>query len=385
MSRRPMICLSPHYWEGSWFRKQQFMLRFAQQGHRVLYIEPSHSVVRLTGPDGRTANPLLFSTISNVAPNVWTLRPPRLYPKPRVPWVSELNQRRILRAAKRAADNLGMREPIWWVYPPAFAPAVLDIPSENVVFDLVDDLEGYATNTKRATYRGKCVRNLAQHAGSTICTSRPLEKHLLAMGASPKVVPNGFDPQLFKASLGTATSHNGGTERPVIGFVGTLFDFLDFDLLIRVAVEIPSADLVLVGRIESRQPAVASLIDLPNVRHMDAVPRHEVPAIIDTFDVCLAPFNQGRVAASVSPLKVYEYLAMHKPVICTPMQGLQQEPVAAFIDFADSAVEFVSLTRKRLDRWSVDMAALDDVLADSTWDARFDEVCRHLGHAMLEQ
>lgn len=383
MSRRPVICLSPHYWAGSWFRKQHFMSRLAELGHQVLYVEPSHSLLRPTGQDGRTTNPLVRAQLASVASGIWTLRPARLYPKPLLPWSSRLNHLRIVRNAARVAEHLGMQDPLWWVYNPRYAPALMQIPKNRLVFDLVDDLVGYAQTADRAKYTSKCVQDLAQRAGWTFCTSKPLQQQLLDMGVSPAVVPNGFDARLFKPSPKTDTNSAPRRRRPVIGFVGTLFDFLDFGLLARIAAQIPDAELALLGHIESRQAAVSSLLSLPNVRHIDLVPREKVPAILETFDVCVAPFNQNAVSVSVSPLKVYEYLAMHKPVVCTPMRGLEQEAIARFIDFAEQPDDFVSVVRERLKGWPVDFVALDTHLADCTWDARFQLVREHLGQDVL--
>ena len=40
MKKSDIICISTHYWNDFWFRKQHFMSRFAKLGHRVLYVQP---------------------------------------------------------------------------------------------------------------------------------------------------------------------------------------------------------------------------------------------------------------------------------------------------------------------------------------------------------
>src|SRR5207302_4144269 len=45
LTGRDIICLSNHYWDERWFRKQEFMSRFAQ-ANRILYVEPSFSMAR---------------------------------------------------------------------------------------------------------------------------------------------------------------------------------------------------------------------------------------------------------------------------------------------------------------------------------------------------
>jgi glycosyltransferase involved in cell wall biosynthesis len=67
-----------------------------------------------------------------------------------------------------------------------------------------------------------------------------------------------------------------------------------------------------------------------------------VPAYIAAFDVCLNAFKTGRAADSISPLKVFEYLAMGLPVVSTRMRALEMEPAATAVSFADDAESFAA-------------------------------------------
>jgi glycosyltransferase involved in cell wall biosynthesis len=378
LTPRPIICLSSQYWQGSWFRKHHFMSRFAGMGHQVLYVELSHSLLRRVGYDGRTSNPILRSRCVTVAPDLWVLSPRRLPPKPRMPLVSAFWHRRIVREAKTWAARLGMEDPLWWVYDPEYAPALTGVPSDRLVFDLVDDLAEYSADQGRRAYVGECVTSLAQQAGALLCTSEPLRRLLGPGGEAVHVVPNGYDSDLVRPRPPSETKGTGAARRPTVGFVGTLFDFIDYALIADTARRIPEADFVLVGHLESNPARVAELFALPNVKHVDLVPRDRVPDRIAGFDVCVAPFRRDAVSRSVSPLKVYEYLAMHKPVVCTPMEGLEHERIARFMDFAVEPGEFSSLVAERLVSWPIDREALDEELRECTWDKRFASVIAYL-------
>jgi glycosyltransferase involved in cell wall biosynthesis len=378
LSKRPIICLSSQYWEGSWFRKHHFMSRFAGLGHEVLYVELSHSLVRRVGYDGRTSNPLLRSKCVSVAPGLWVLTPRRLPPKPGMPRVSAFWHRRIVKDAERWAARLGMENPLWWVYDPEYAPTLTGVPSNRLVFDLVDDLAEYSENQGRKAHTGACVKSMAEQAGTLFCTSEPLRAVLAPAADTVHVVPNGYDSELFRPRLPVESDRTGVARRPTVGFVGTLFDFIDYELMATTAQRIPEADFVLLGHLESNASRVAELFALPNVKHTDLVPRDQVPDRIAEFDVCVAPFRRDAVSRSVSPLKVYEYLAMHKPVVCTPMEGLEYEPIARFIDFAAQPTAFSSLVAERLVSWPIDREALDEELRECTWDKRFASVIAYL-------
>jgi glycosyltransferase involved in cell wall biosynthesis len=384
MTLRPIICLSSQYWRGGWFRKQQFMSRLASAGHPVLYVEPSHSLLRSVGYDGRTKNPTSRSHCEAESPGLWVMTPKRLPPKPHVPWVSRKWRLGIVKEAARRAAQLGMNEPAWWVYDPEYAPALDSVPERRMVFDLVDDLGEYNAEPSRRAYVRNCVEKMASKAGAIICTSEPLAELLSEGGHSAHVVPNGYDADLFFPRRASGGEVGGSSmHRPTVGFVGTLFEYIDYEMIRECASAMADARFVLMGHLEFPTSSVAALLALPNVTHTNAVPRDEVPDHIARFDVCIAPFRQSAVSRSVSPLKVYEYLAMHKPVVCTPMEGLQRERIAQFVDVASSSGHFCSLVSERMRTWSVDLGMLDVELRDCTWDARFRSVVGRLPIGML--
>lgn len=376
MMPRDIVCLSTHYWGDAWFRKQHFMDRFAQSGHRVLYVEPSHSMAR-PGPDPKLSpNGLAFARLRRESPNVWVLTPAQLLPKPRVRRISEVNHARIIRAVGRAARQIGLRKPIVWAYDPMFAPALHLLGRSHLVFDLVDDYVEYDRSCRE--YASSCVQTLLAAADRVIYTSRPLEEKY-PTSAPSRVVPNGYDDRLFRDQDVRASP---GLRR--VAFVGTFFRFLDYDVLERVAREVPGATLVLAGRVQPTGERVRQVLRLENVEYHGHVDRKDVPGLVAGADVCIAPFRIDAVSASVSPLKVYEYLATRRPVVCTPMHGFEGEAIARFVDFASSPEDFLRLTEERLAAWPVDQTALTEALRHCTWDSRFAAVEGFLGPALLQ-
>ena len=82
---RDVIVLSTQYWDGPWFRKQQFASRMAAAGARVLYVEPTHSIVRAANYVGESGNPAWRSRVREVDAGVTLLTPHRVLPRPNEP------------------------------------------------------------------------------------------------------------------------------------------------------------------------------------------------------------------------------------------------------------------------------------------------------------
>lgn len=368
-----IVCLSPQYWRDSWFRKHHFMARFAAQGHQVFYVEPSHSVVRRAGTGGVDSNPWLRREVRTEADGLTVISPARLFPKPLVPAVSRFNHARMIRSAARVLRARGVSRPIVWVYDVEYAWAIDRLEPSRVVFDLVDDLVGYERSETRRSYVGDAISRLAERAYAGVYTAPALaERYPVAKDGRQLVVPNGFDDRLFSPDTEPDPAYS--FPGPVIGFVGTLFQFLDYRLLLRVADAFPEASLVFVGRIEQRVPKLVELLARPNVTHVGYVEKERVPGLVAHFDVCIAPFRQDEVARVVSPLKVFEYLAAGKPVVASDLAAMRAEPVAPWIRFADGPDAFCEQVADALDTGLTDTDELGAELAAYTWDGLFERV-----------
>lgn len=385
LTDRDIICLSTHYWDERRFRKQEFMSRFAQ-ANRILYVEPSFSMARPAEVHLRevATNRYLLSKREGRDGNIHLLKPPRGLPKWTNPHIERLNYRWYGRVIGRAARRLGFSDAVAWVYRPAYYHALGAIPHRWLVFDLVDDLSAYGGgHWQHVEYE---IQQLVEATDLLVVTAKTLLERYRSSARRSVHISNGFDAELFSPERvgAQAPSSLSGIPRPILGFIGTLFSFLDFDLLEQVARVHHDKSLVLVGPVEaSVEDAVARLRQLPNVVHIGVQPQSEIPAYVGAFDVCLNPFRLGRVADSVSPLKVYEYLAMGRPVLSTPMKAIEMEDIARAIVFAGSPTEFCERINSCLEEEIQAAFQLRrDAVAPYSWQGLFDHLDAACGAAL---
>lgn len=342
---RDIVCLSTHFWDERRFRKQEFMERFAR-ANRILYVEPSFSMARRPEEHLRDVATNRFGRprLEARSDSLFLLKPPRGFPKWTDPRIAKATYRWYGRIVGRAARRLGFSDTIVWVYRPNYYHALESIPHEQLVFDLVDDLAAYdGGDTAYSAYVEECVTGLARSSDLVVATARTLVDRYRLLAKQLEHVPNGFDATLFssEAAVGDRPAPLRSIPRPILGFIGTLFGFIDFELLEQVAKIHSDKSVVLVGPIEtSARDAVRRLTSLPNIFHIPGQPQALIPSYVASFDVCLNPFRRGRVSDSVNPLKVYEYLAMGRPVVSTSMESLRLEEVGELVEFADDAAEF---------------------------------------------
>lgn len=166
-----------------------------------------------------------------------------------------------------------------------------------------------------------------------VCVTEALKELLIRESGVPPekvvVVPNGVDTELFSPEQHEPKRLFAGF---TVGFVGGLYNWQALDILLEalhdLRVEGIDLSLVVVGdgiMYEVWQAQAQSLGIASNVAFVGRVPWSEVPQYIAGFDVCYTGQVQLQVGKMYhSPLKLYEYMAMAKPVIASAFEDAQQ-------------------------------------------------------------
>ncbi|MGR3173249.1 MAG: glycosyltransferase [Candidatus Scalindua sp.] len=109
--------------------------------------------------------------------------------------------------------------------------------------------------------------------------------------------------------------------RPIIGYLGSLSDKVDVPMLYTLAEKHPEWSFVIIGSLLgkiSESIIFKRFIEKRNVYILGFQPYEQLPHYLNTFDVCFLPFVVNHpFNINCSPLKLYEYLAIGKPVVST--------------------------------------------------------------------
>jgi len=158
-----------------------------------------------------------------------------------------------------------------------------------------------------------------------------------------------------------------------VGYIGKLGLRLDADLIDELSFKCPDVLFVFVGGYLKGQ-INDKLIELfnkrENVLHVDAVPSAYVYPILNEFDILSIPHSVGKSENGGDPLKLYQYLTRNKPIITTPILGVDE-----FKDYIDISYDS--------DEWA---RFLDLEIGTSThtqvngitWEERMDCILRNI-------
>lgn len=186
----------------------------------------------------------------------------------------------------------------------------------RVITDYMDDYTGFL-NPAEKIVRDNCVR-LLKCSDSIIASSNFLFG--IAKKYSDKVMisRNGTEFEYFHK---IAEKHRVANERPIIGYYGAIAEWFNVDVVSRCAERFPQCDIVLVGNVTVNRERLAAY---PNVRLVGEVPYTELLPWLESFDVCLIPFDTSTdLIKATNPVKFYEYLSAGKKIVATEIPELE--------------------------------------------------------------
>ncbi|WP_217633950.1 glycosyltransferase [Raineyella antarctica] len=319
--------ISLERWDNVWRRNQHLVagLLRSDPGLRVLFVEPAtdplHDLV--SGRRPRFGRGLRRVQLDGVADGrLRTFQPTKLLPRRLDP----RSDRRAAGQVRRVASRVGFEHPVLWVNDPTGAE-VLQLTGWPALYDITDDwLEADRTEAEHE----RLVRDealLMERCAEVVVCSRGLQATKGEI-RDVTLVPNAVDVEDYRVPRPRPADLPAGA---VAVYVGTIHrDRIDIDLCVATARALGKrGSLVLVG------PAPLEAADRDRLAGagvvlLGAKDRSEVPGYLQHADVLVVPHVVTSFTESLDPIKLYEYRAVGRPVVSTP--------VAGFRDGADSRV-----------------------------------------------
>jgi glycosyltransferase involved in cell wall biosynthesis len=240
----------------------------------------------------------------------------------------------------------------------------------RVCYDCMDDLSiyaGHASNERFLKYEGALI----DKADVIIATAALLEADLRTKAPERSIlrIPNGVDFEWFQtqAAEGVTPYDMQQLTRPIVGYVGSIASWTDCALIREVARKMPAVSFVFVGPVDSPERA-DELREPLNIHWLGKKPYSDIPSYITRFDVCMIPFKRGSIARTTNPVKLFEYFALGKPVVSTPLDELMPYINDGLVTFGDSAESYVQAVNRCLEDTDENKKSMRiDTARDHSW------------------
>lgn len=191
------------------------------------------------------------------------------------------------------------------------------------------------------------------------------------------VVPNGYDPGRVAPYRGVPTDPGR------VAFLGTLHRKVDVDALCAVASLSAVEDCPVVGDGERRAELAARAADVDALRVLGRLPDEEAFPLVASAAVAVNPQRASGLQAASSPVKLYNYAALGRPMVLTRgpevADRLAEAGGAELVDaggaFADRVAGLLADAGRRRELG----ARAADFVTSATWDHRAASLAAHYG------
>lgn len=215
------------------------------------------------------------------------------------------------------------------VYSTAYAnsEAVINDASKNyhLIYEYIDHIDPKISGDPENIKRLNNLKNFAFAGGADkiIASSAALYQEAVATAGVESVVlsQNGVDTQHYRnknitsADLPDEYNKFRAKYKDIVGYFGALAPWLWYDTVNQITNENPDIGFIFIG--PDYYAGAKNIVKRNNVLCTGAIDYKKLPAYAKEFDICFIPFEPGEIARTTSPLKLFEYFALEKPVVVT--------------------------------------------------------------------
>ena len=183
-------------------------------------------------------------------------------------------------------------------------------------YDISDDFIQFATNDKWKKILTHYEKETINQVDYIFITAEELRKKASHRERDVFLVENGIDLKEFEKAANVLSK---GFKRPICGFIGGLFQWVDFDLVEKLATNYPDYSFVLIGPTDQPEQ-LEKLSKKSNIYYLGEKDKSVIADYFASLDVGLIPFvSEERYPRlrTVNSNKVFQYCYFGYPVLST--------------------------------------------------------------------
>ena len=205
-------------------------------------------------------------------------------------------------------------------------PQILRIMQDDdiIMYDYIDEIhEDISRNVINSSVLEK-HKYLIKHPSSIVIASSDKLKNKASKICHNKkiiLVTNGVEVEHFcvscdKSSPPLKMQNILEARQQIVGYFGALAKWFDYRLIHKMSLE-NKYQICLIGWDYDGSLAKSGISKLSNVHILTPVNYKILPQYACHFNVAIIPFLVNEITESTSPIKLFEYMAMQKPIVTT--------------------------------------------------------------------
>ncbi len=135
-------------------------------------------------------------------------------------------------------------------------------------------------------------------------------------------------------------------KKPIIGYYGAMASWFDYELIKKLARERQNYNIVLFGIKYDESMKEAKLDEYRNIHFMGSREYLVLKNYASKFAVCTIPFLINEITEATSPVKLFEYMALNKPIVTTAMKECKKYKSVMIAENHDEFIKQIDLAIK---------------------------------------
>jgi len=314
-------------WDASLLHRSHMLAKyFKKHGRNVYYVEKINSF-----------NPFKLGKYELEKKDVSLLKIYALpYCKGLSKWIFSANDRFIHRSMKGFLKSVNITEASAVLSTPHWSGAIGKTENfeDRIFYDISDDYIAFASNGRWKHILKEYEKHAVRISAKVFVTTETLMFKATDKGV---LIENGVDLDSFR----TAEKKRYQTKGKVIGFIGGLYSWVDYGLILKLALSYPDDLLVLIGPTDSAEE-MEKISSLENVLYLGPIDRDEIQDYYASFDIGIIPFlseSEYPRLKTVNSNKVYQYLYFAYPVVSTSFN--QVDKLRDIVLVSDTHEQFI--------------------------------------------
>lgn len=370
-----IICFASD-WDEPWGSKQRLMQILSKQ-NKIFYVEYPISLLHLLFYP-RLVKKILQPPLMRISENILVYTPPFVLPFGfyfRV--INNINHFLLFVSIRKQLRLLNFKNLILWTYLPMSVDMIGRLKEKLVIYHCAADFPHEKNSRLRRNIISSMEKELVSRANIVLAFTEQLYKKHKQNNPHTYLFRSAVNYTLFSKALQENNPEPPDIailKKPRIGVVGYLDGkILDIKLLKYIASVYSDCSIVLIGPLFRHIKALKSLARMDNIYFLGKKEEQVLPYYIKSLDVCLIPYVINNFTKNISPLKLYEYLTLGKPVVSTNF--LKSEDCKNLIHIAENKEDFLKKIEASLSENNPDIVKRRIEMArENSWEVRLETI-----------
>lgn len=248
----------------------------------------------------------------------------------------------------------------------------LDLAKKAGAFTVYEHIDNWDTSLGTMFYEAHVFERFLNKADLLTVTAKKLgEKVRESCSREYLYLPNAVDSEIFNPCKKYRCPKDLKKGRQTLLYFGSLWgEWFDWEKIDYIAAKCPDCEIHLIGDPSGCRSRVKR--KRKNVHFLGLKKQTQLPAYLAYTDIALLPFKNSEIGSYVSPLKIFEYIAMHVRVLATNLDDIQKYPNVFCSDEKEQWAAYIKSSKKKLSDPSV-------FISQNNWFARCEAILNKAG------